>query len=856
MSLSIKPLDEPKPKRKYTKRAKATPDTPPPPPPEPQNEAEKLLAQETALPAVQTESDDPPHFDRVAAASNATLALAKRELAKRHLLHFIKRYRPQYEAGWVHEDICRRLERFMRQVEAKQSPRLLLMMPYRHGKSEIASRHFAPWVLGHHPNWEIIAASNAQSLATSFSRYIRDIIRDPSYQTVFSATRLDPSSQSVENWNTTKGGGYLAAGIGTAIIGRGAHVLVIDDPVRDAEAADSQVQRDNTWEWYLTTAHSRLSPGGGVLGIMTCLTGETPILLADGSLKRMDCLTTSDRVATFANGALSSAPVVKFMSNGRDSVWKITTSSGKIVRANQSHPFLTITPAGELAWTRTNALTTAHRIVALKGSGGSTKASSAPPKVAISRPSAEASAPATTTRSAGLMAIVASATRRISAVLRALSTATASLCRSMTPCGTLRVVAAPYVASPVFQPIVPVIGRTVWQSTTVTPLEKSEGSSATTATQPSDTLSLNQWHSLPPHTSDFTLDEIVSIEADGVEEVFDISVPDTHNFIAGGLVVHNCWNDDDWGGRVIQAAQAGGEPFEIVRYPAINDQGDEFILEDDSIVQIDTTLTPPPDGARLTRLRNSPLHPERYTLEMLLQKKANYYALGQQRWWAAGYQQNPIPDEGLFFTRSQFRFYGSLPQRRAMHIYQAWDFAISEGKDRDYTVGVTIGQDADDNRYVIDVRRFRSGDSIHIVNTILDYWSEYDADLVGFEDGQIWKAMEAFFSRECEKRRAYPSFEILKPLTDKLVRAQPLRGLMQAGKMYFDEQAPWFNDMRSEFLRFPAGTHDDTVDATAWCVRLSLLHRAPTPIDTTPKMRSWRDKLTMGSSLDPSHMAA
>jgi hypothetical protein len=182
---------------------------------------------------------------------------------------FIQKFRPKYLPGWVHQDICRRLERFVRDVEAKKSPRLLLMMPPRAGKSEIGSRHFPAWVLGQHPDWEIIAASHTSSLTLSFSRYIRDLLRDPVYGNIFSEARLDPASQSIENWNMTKGGGYLAAGVGTGITGRGAHILLLDDLVKDIEAADSPTISDNTWEWYGSTAYTRLAPGGGVLGIMT-----------------------------------------------------------------------------------------------------------------------------------------------------------------------------------------------------------------------------------------------------------------------------------------------------------------------------------------------------------------------------------------------------------------------------------------------------------------------------------------------------------------------------------------------------------------------------------------------------------
>ena len=164
---------------------------------------------------------EPPTFDFQHAAGSPEQELAQRELCRRRLLPFIQRFRPKYNAGWVHADICRRLERFMRQVERGEEPRLLLMCPPRSGKSEIGSRHFAPWVLGQHPDWEIIAASHTSSLSMSFSRYIRDLMRNPAYGAVFPDAVLDPSSQSTENWNLTRGGGYLAAGVGTGITGRG-----------------------------------------------------------------------------------------------------------------------------------------------------------------------------------------------------------------------------------------------------------------------------------------------------------------------------------------------------------------------------------------------------------------------------------------------------------------------------------------------------------------------------------------------------------------------------------------------------------------------------------------------------------
>ena len=211
----------------------------------------------------------PPMFDYEAAHADPMAELAARELCRRRFLPFIQRFRPKYKAGWVHADICRRFERFLKDVEDGKEPRLLLMMPPRSGKSEISSRHFAAWALGHHPDWEIIAASHTSSLTMSFSRYLRDLMSDPAYSAIFPDAVLDPASRAVENWNLKKGGGYLAAGVGTGITGRGAHILLLDDLVKDIEAADSLTIRDNTWEWYISTAYTRLAPGGGVLGLMT-----------------------------------------------------------------------------------------------------------------------------------------------------------------------------------------------------------------------------------------------------------------------------------------------------------------------------------------------------------------------------------------------------------------------------------------------------------------------------------------------------------------------------------------------------------------------------------------------------------
>lgn len=195
--------------------------------------------------------------------------LLEDELARKSLLEFLKKFYPKYIAGWVHVDICNRLEKFLRDVQAGKNPRLMLFMPPRHGKSIIASQHFPAWALGQCPDFEIIAASYGSSLPIKFSRHVRGLLRDPKYQKLFPETVLDKENENVEGWSTTEGGGYIPAGVGGGITGKGAHILIIDDPVKDAEEADSAIIREATWDWYGSTAYTRLAPLSGVLVIQT-----------------------------------------------------------------------------------------------------------------------------------------------------------------------------------------------------------------------------------------------------------------------------------------------------------------------------------------------------------------------------------------------------------------------------------------------------------------------------------------------------------------------------------------------------------------------------------------------------------
>lgn len=135
--------------------------------------------------------------------------------------------------------------------------RLRIHMPPRHGKSELASKRFPAWFLGTQPRRNIIAASYSSDLATDFGREVRNIVASSEYQRIFDTTLSDDST-AANRWHTNHGGMYVAAGVGSSITGRGAHILLVDDPFKDREEADSERQREKVWRWYTSTAYTRL----------------------------------------------------------------------------------------------------------------------------------------------------------------------------------------------------------------------------------------------------------------------------------------------------------------------------------------------------------------------------------------------------------------------------------------------------------------------------------------------------------------------------------------------------------------------------------------------------------------------
>jgi predicted phage terminase large subunit-like protein len=186
-------------------------------------------------------------------------------LARRSLLRFTEYTNPLYSRAQHHEQIAAKLEA----VERGEIDRLMIFMPPRHGKSELASKRFPAWCLGRNPQRQIIAASYNSDLANDFGRNVRNLVAEPEFGQVFPSVSLATDSAAANRMNTNHGGAYVAAGVGTAVTGRGAHLALIDDPFKDREEADSERRRDLVWDWYRSTLYTRLMPGGAVVLIQT-----------------------------------------------------------------------------------------------------------------------------------------------------------------------------------------------------------------------------------------------------------------------------------------------------------------------------------------------------------------------------------------------------------------------------------------------------------------------------------------------------------------------------------------------------------------------------------------------------------
>lgn len=187
------------------------------------------------------------------------------EKSPNSLLSFVRLNNEKYRAGAHHKLLISKLE----EVAAGKLKRLMVFMPPRHGKSELVSRYFPAWWMGNHPEGQFILSSYNASLAENFGRDIREILNSKSFNLVFPDVCLSTDSKAKNLWRTNKNGVFLASGIGGSMTGFGGNIVVIDDPVKDRQEANSETVRNSVWDWYKTVPRTRLMGNGAIVLVMT-----------------------------------------------------------------------------------------------------------------------------------------------------------------------------------------------------------------------------------------------------------------------------------------------------------------------------------------------------------------------------------------------------------------------------------------------------------------------------------------------------------------------------------------------------------------------------------------------------------
>jgi predicted phage terminase large subunit-like protein len=272
------------------------------------------------------------------------------------LIDFILAIRQDFVVEEAHLAIAEKLE----QIINREIDRLQIFVAPRTGKSLMASVLFPAYYIGKFPSKQIIQIGHSTNLAESFGRETRNILMDDAYGEMFPETRLSKDSRSTGSWATTKGGKYLAAGIGSGISGRGGNLFCLDD-VLDEQGAMSKVEKNSIWALYGSGIYTRRMPNDNAIVNIQCMVGDTKVLLADGTERALRDIRVGDAVATYKDGTLSSSVVTNWKSSGVDLVFAIKTVSGTIVEANERHPFL-IDEQGVPKWTTVKNLRPGHGI--------------------------------------------------------------------------------------------------------------------------------------------------------------------------------------------------------------------------------------------------------------------------------------------------------------------------------------------------------------------------------------------------------------------------------------------------------------------------------------------------------------
>jgi len=739
-----------------------------------------------------------------------------REKAQTDFMSFVRFIWGDFVDGAHHK----RMANIFESVASGERKRVIINLAPRHTKSEFASYLLPAWLLGKYPKKKIMQISNTSELAEGFGRKVRNLVGSEEYREIFPDVELRQDSKAAGRWNTNHGGEYYATGVGGALAGRGADYAIIDDPHTEAEALAAQFNPaiyDKVYDWYTSGPRQRLQPGGSIILVM-CMTGDTPVLMAEGYEKLLRDIRPGDKVVTYENEGFSTSVINNWQSSGIDSVYEIQTQSGIIVRANERHPFL-VDNNGVLVWKRLKQLQTGDLLVSLKDAADqqeqrqnqgnvahakqkthtiektlvlhtenlgftvNTKISNVVPMDAVNPHTLTICVKHTTTELIGKQGNI-KAHQNLDALPE--SKADMGLLSKITSVWLkTKAVSALFVEN--FQEKMSGrIGVVNYVLTTATILEKLEGYCVTTAILPLDTEKRLMYLDKLQNTYQVTRDAIASITYAGEEEVFDVEVDRTENFIANGLVSHNTrWHKRDLTGQIINSAAKNNSTdlWDVVEFPAILPSGKS-------------------------------LWPEYWTLESLDAVKAEL----PNAKWQAQYQQNPTSEEGALIKREWWREWDrDDPPKNIDYVLMSWDTAFEKHNNADYsalTVWGVFQYDGDDgekrpNIIVLDAVKKRV-EFPELKQWAIEAYREWNPDGVIIEK----RASGAPLIYEL-RRMGIPVQEYTPTKgNDKISRINSIADIFASGFVWAP-QTRWADELIDDVASFPSGEHDDLVDTVS-----------------------------------------
>jgi predicted phage terminase large subunit-like protein len=209
---------------------------------------------------------EPEERAEIVAAADALAARRHAAACHTDLIEFCKHMQPDYKVGKHH----RILADLLMQIADGNKDRICVNIPPRHGKSQLVSIYFPAWFIGKYSNKKVMMVSHTTDLAVDFGRKVRNLIDTEAYRQIFPTVNLAADSKSAGRWNTNAGGEYYACGIGSSIAGRGADLLLVDDPHSEQDVLNGNFDVfDKAYEWFTFGARTRLMPGGRVAIIQT-----------------------------------------------------------------------------------------------------------------------------------------------------------------------------------------------------------------------------------------------------------------------------------------------------------------------------------------------------------------------------------------------------------------------------------------------------------------------------------------------------------------------------------------------------------------------------------------------------------